>query len=525
MRQREDRRHAARTALALLLAAALACPALLAGCTQGGEEEDAEQTADVVQEAEDAFVAHGSEYGKSETVSVSSSLAGDVESVSVTEWLKNPDELAVIEDESNLQGILADDDVAYTQDGESIAWQADGADVSYTGLSDEELPFALSYTYTLDGEEVQADELDGVTGTLEVTIGYENLTSETVEVDGCSVDVQIPYLMASVIMFDSEYARDVGVSSGTVVETQGTTVAAGVALPGLAATLGLDELDAEQLGLDADITLPEEVTIRAEVTGFTLESIITVATDQVLSAFTGEGADDASTTLADAFAQLDDVLASLETLDEGMEGVSEAIATIDSGVSALNEAFPNATDGLEALGTLSAGVGEALDASGQAVSTSLAAQAAALEQLQAIDTSTLADEQAAAIEAAIESLQAAQAADTAAATGLAGASAASGQLTDGLGSVGEGLAQIQEGYGQLGEALGTVSTATDTLSGAVSTMSAAVIEGIDGLQLALEDKLELVGAIAELVEERGAWGGSADDMPSSTLFIVTASAA
>ena len=509
-----------RKAIGGALAYALLACAVAAGCTgsagdSGSSGSDAVAVGDVAAEEEVVgFTAHGSEYGKSETVTATTSLDGELTGISVTEWIKNPDELDDVADVTTLQGLVVDDDVAYEQDGTAVTWRADGADVSYTGIPDQELPFDIEYSYTLDGEQLDADDLANLTGTLEVTITYTNLASETIVVDGEELEVQQPYLMASIIVFDTEHARNITVDTGSVVEMQGTAVALGVGLPGLAETLGIAE----------DVELPESVTITAEVAGLDLESIITVATNQLLTAFDDDAADDLDAALDDAFGQLDTILEALDTLAEGMAGVDEGIATISEGQAALNEAFPNATSGLAALTTVSDGVLTAVDASNEAVAASLAAQAEALEALEALDTSTLSEEQQAAVAQAIESLATATAMDTAAAQGLTGASVAAGQLGEGLSGVEEGLEQIQEGYTQLGTALSTVNEATSALSTALDTMNGTVNDTLDEVRQAVDDEGERVEALAAMVSDEGAWCGNADDMPASTLFIVTAQA-
>ena len=88
----------------------------------------------------------------------------------------------------------------------------------------------------------------------------------------------------------------------------------------------------------------------------------------------------------------------------------------------------------------------------------------------------------------------------------------------------EGLEQIQEGYAQLGTALSTVNEATGALSTALDTMNGTVNDALDEVRAAIDDEAELAEALAAMVEAEGAWCGNADDMPASTLFIVTAQA-
>ena len=514
----------ARAALAALLAVAMIATIPMAGCTSeeqetSGDGSDATETEAAEEEAEEdegeSFTSHGSTYGKSETVTATTGFDGELTAITVSEWIKNPEELETISDESTLQSIAAEDgDMTCTQDGTSLTWQADGNDVSYTGITDQELPFDIDYAFELDGAEVDPSDLQDVSGTLKITISYENLTSETVYVGGSSVAVQQPYMLASIVMFDTEHARNVTVEGGQTVETDGYAIAIGMGMPGLDSTLGIED----------SVDLPDTVTITAEVAGFDLPSITTIASNQALSMLDDETMGELESTLDDAFSQLDSVTEALNQLSEGIAAIDEAIATIDEGQAALNEAFPNATSGLSALQTAAEGISTALDASDEALVTSLEYQTDALEQLQSIDTSGMTEEQQAAIATAIADLSASQQYDAGAQQGVEGANEVAAQLGSGIEAVVEGLSQIQTGYEQLETAMGTVNEATTALATATDTMSSEVASALSEAQVELADELELVQAVTALAEDSGAWCGSTDDMPASTTFIVTAQA-
>ena len=155
------------------------------------------------QEIADAFTPHGSAYGKNETVAVKTDLSGTLDSIAVDEWIKNPDGLDRIMDVSNLQNIVPDDGLTFTQDDGAIIWKANGEDVVYSGTSGAELPFDVTYRYELDGQEVDPATLKGVSGTLKICIGYRNKTNATVSAGGATFEVQDPFVMASIVSFDA----------------------------------------------------------------------------------------------------------------------------------------------------------------------------------------------------------------------------------------------------------------------------------------------------------------------------------
>lgn len=498
---------------ALLMALALCC--VLCGCgNQEGQTADEAVEEAPAQEDSSTFVSHGSTYEKAETVAINTTLSGEPTDVSVIEWIKNPDEKDVIEDRSTLKAITPDDeDATFSQDGDELDWQADGADVRYTGTTDQELPFDVSYRYTLDGEEVDPTTLANVTGALEITITYANNTIATVSAGGTSHAVKEPYLMASLVSFDAEHAANVQVDNGQVMDQEGSFMAIGMALPGLSASLGLE----------GKLDLPEQVTITADVADFDAPDITTIATNNLLSMVDGQTTDELGSTIDEAFEQLSTLQEGISQLAQGTSAVDTALSTIGKGQSQLNEAFPNATSGIASLAEAAQQLSDGATASQTQLNQAGDHQEQALAALASIDTETLTDEQQATLAQATEELTAAQTSQEIADKGLKDIATGSAQLSSGLSSASEGLATIQEGYAQLEIATTQVSQAAAQLSDGTAQLGEGIEAALSQAQSTIDEKIELVGALNDLVAERGAFCGNADDMPASTIFVVTAS--
>lgn len=498
----------------------------LAGCGDQGNNDSTNSTTEQAQPAEepeqDSITAHGSTYEKAETVKATTTLTGELKNIAVDEWLKNPSGLDVISDESSLQAIAADDDnITFTQDGTKVEWQAQGEDVHYSGVTDKELPFGITYTYKLNGQEVDPSTLKNVTGTLEVSISYANNTSATVQAGGTSHSIKEPYAMASLVSFDAEHAKNVKVDNGKVMDQDGSFIAVGMGMPGLAQTLEMED----------QVDLPESVTITADVTGFDMPDITTMATNQVLGMIDEGTTDDIDSKVGDMVGQVSSIQEATEQLSQGMQQVSQALSTVSEGQTKLNDAFPNATDGLGKISEGTQGVGKLLDASNQqlrAVQASQEQAAAAVAQLEAIDTTGMSDEQATALEGSIaeakKNLAAAQQAAAATSATLSKASEANAQLSTGLSGISEGLAKIQAGYEQLGAATTKISEASTKLATGTQTMSEGVSQAISELQSGLDSKLGLISAVRDYADSKGAFCGNASSMPASTTFTVTAKA-
>lgn len=519
-----------RTALlrAFALAAMLMVAIFLGGCaadqepTEGnsdtGTQDQAAQNS--AEDAAGSFIAHGATYEKSETVAVATDFSGTPTAISVSEWIKNPEELETIVDKSALQAIAGAKDeggerASFEQNGEEIVWQAGGADISYTGVIDKELPFKISYNFKLDGNEIDPSELTNLNGELEVSIHYENLTHDQVSVDGVTRNIQVPYLMVSMISLDSEHARSVSVEGGSVVDQNGSFIVVGIAAPGLASTLGLEDM----------LEIPDTVTLKAEVRGFDMPDIRTIVTDQALAMVGDSALDDADAQIDSLFGQFDTIKDALSALEQGTSGMSQAMTQINEGMTKLNEAFPQATSGLDALKQGADGVNALLAQSNAALAQAKQSQAAAKEALSSIDASTLDAQQASALETARTKLNEADANISAATQGAQQAQGASTQLSAGLEKVQEGLTQIQTGYENLGSASGKVREVADKLNTAVSAMSEGIDSAFSQMQGSIDEEFELIRVIRDRVQSKGAFGGSSDAMSASTLFSVTASAA
>ena len=501
----------------------------LSGC---GEQSDTDsdqgttsshmQPADGQDQEQDSITAHGSTYEKAETIKATTSLDGTMKNIAADEWLKNPSGLDVVSDESSLQAIAPDDDSqTFTQDGTKLEWKTNGEDGHESGVTDKDLPFALSYTYKLNGQEVDPSSLKNVTGALELTITYANNTAGTVSVGGTSHSVKEPYAMASLVSFDAEHAKNVKVDNGQVMDQEGSFIAVGMAMPGLAKSLELDDM----------VDLPENVTITADVTGFDMPDITTMASNQTLSIIDEESTNDIDSNLNDAFSQVSSIQEATDQLSQGMQAVSQALSGINEGQSKLNQAFPNATDGIDKLAEGAEGVGKLIDASNQQLTQASAAQekaASAVSELESIDTTGMTEEQTESLDQAIakakEDLATAQQATAAASATLDKASKATEQLGQGFAGINEGLAKIQAGYEQLGEATSQVVQASEKLSSGTQTMSESISSAISEMQGNINTKLDLMSALRDYAENQGAYCGNASNMPANTTFVVTAKA-
>lgn len=293
---------------------------------------------------------HSDESGKEETVYVISDANGNPQQTIVSAWLKNSDGSDKLADKTNLTDIentKGDED--YTTDsGENITWNANGSDIYYRGNSTKDAPIDVSIKYELDGKEVDADSLAGADGHLKITFSYKNNTAKQETVNGESVTIYKPYIVISGLMLDDENASNIEVTNGQVVNDGDKSIVVGLAMPGLSDSLGIDELE-EEADTTIDFEIPEEVSIEADVTDFSLLTTLTIATDDALDQL--------------GLSDIDDTDELSDKIDELTDGSNKLVSGTDEFagyMKELNDSTGLLTDGANSLstnmGTLSSGL-------------------------------------------------------------------------------------------------------------------------------------------------------------------------
>lgn len=507
-------------AIVLTLAVVVCMSATLLGCSDNGQNKDVSSVEqEPALEAAHAEVAehtaHGSTFEKVESVNINTNFAGEPSAIAVKEWIKNPDELDIIADESFLQVITPDEDIAFTQEGERIEWDAQGRDVTYSGLIDKELPFAIKYAFELDDRVINPDDMVNVSGDLSITITYENLTHGSVTVDGVTHTVQQPYMMASLVAFDATHTSDVSVTNGTVLDQEGTFVVVGLGMPGLSQSLGLED----------QITLPTDVTITAHVEGFDMPSITTMVTDKALSMISGDTTSSLEETINEAFGSMDQLQAGLEGLSRGNAAIAGALTQIKEGQAKLSGALPQMSGGMETLAQGAQKVDETLGGATNALTQSQESLTKALQGVKGLQAQaeSLTPEQQQTLAQIAADLQTTTQQNALGAKMVQGAQQGSAALAQGLTGAQEGIAQVEAGSTGLTDALDKTQEAALKLSDGTKTLAETITAAFDEMRNTINAKISLVQALSDYAFSQPAFGGSATGLPSSTTFTVTAS--
>ena len=297
-----------------------------------------------------AFAASGtsdSDVYKEETVYVNAKASGKTDKVTVSNWLKNSGNVSGnLEDESTLSDIKnVKGDEKYTADGDKLTWTTDGEDIYYQGTTDKKLPVSVKLKYYLDGKEMKPSELKGKSGHLKITVDYKNNEKKNVSVDGKDTEVYTPFVMMTGMILPNETFSNVTIDNGKIISDGNKNIVVGFGMPGLKDSLNLSSEEIDK------VTIPESLSIEADVKDFTMSSTYTVALSDLL--------DDVD---MDSIVNVDDLQNALDDLEDAALQLVSGSDTLADGAGTLADGVNSYTEGVD---TLNAGIQKYLGSNGE----------------------------------------------------------------------------------------------------------------------------------------------------------------
>ena len=291
---------------------------------------------------------------KTETVYSVLNSDGSISDTIVSSWLHDEDGINNIKETLNLKDVKnIKSNEKPSKDGNTYTWNAKGNDVYYEGTATKQLPVSVKIHYELDGQEISADDIQGKSGHLKLTISFTNNYSEVKNINGKSIVIHPSYLAGGMLNMSTGNFSNVKCESGKIVNDGTNEMLAFANIPGLNETLksaGLDKVN-NQLGISDD------VTVEADVNNFDLGSIMVGMTNEIdLASELGEigsvseltdGIDqliEADDQLIDGSKQLYDGTTQLKEQAAPLTGSSDQVRQLSSGAVQLN-------DGVKALQT------------------------------------------------------------------------------------------------------------------------------------------------------------------------------
>ena len=291
---------------------------------------------------------------KTETVYSVLNSDGSISDTIVSSWLHDEDGINNIKETLNLTDVKnIKSNEKPSKDGNTYTWNAKGNDVYYEGTATKQLPVSVKLRYELDGQEISANDIQGKSGHLKLTISFTNNYSEVKNINGKSIVIHPSYLAGGMLNMSTGKFSNVKCESGKIVNDGTNEMLAFANIPGLNETLksaGLDKVN-NQLGISDD------VTVEADVNNFDLGSIMVGMTNEIdLASELGEigsvseltdGIDqliEADDQLIDGSKQLYDGTTQLKEQAAPLTGSSDQVRQLSAGAIQLN-------DGVKALQT------------------------------------------------------------------------------------------------------------------------------------------------------------------------------
>lgn len=267
-------------------------------------------------------------YTKDETVYSKINTNSELYSTLVTSKISNNSRDDLIEDISNLLNIenLSGDE-EYSRNDNTITWKTNGNNITYKGSSNQDLPIKLNIKYELDGQEIEPQEIVGRNGKVKVILDYENLDAHTKLVNGKYVKMYTPFVVVAGTAIDNEHNKNIDISNGKIIDNGESSIAIGIAMPGLQESLGISS---------SDISIPSKIELMMDSNDFEMNSIISYATPKIL-----EKED------LDIFDDLDEIYSAANQLKDASNKLKDGSEALAEGASELKQGTDSALEGVK----------------------------------------------------------------------------------------------------------------------------------------------------------------------------------
>ena len=271
---------------------------------------------------------------KDETVYTKVKNNGEIYQTIVNSHLKNIEEseelgdMSILKDIENVNG-----DEEFTQNGKRMVWKANQKDIYYQGKTDKEMPIKCEITYKLDGEETPADEIAGKSGKVEITVKYENKDEHEVQINGKTEKMYTPFVVVLGTVVDNTKASNISVSSGKIIDNGKNTIVAGIALPGMQESLGLNK---------EDIKIPDSITIILDATEFEMGNMYSYITPKIFEDSDIKNLDK----LDEIYDQMNSLKSASVQIVKGATSLNEGATTLNTKTNEFSNAVKTYTDGV-----------------------------------------------------------------------------------------------------------------------------------------------------------------------------------
>lgn len=265
-------------------------------------------------------------FTKDETVYSNLKSNGEEYKTIVTTHIINEEDEKLLKDMTDLLNIEnTSGDEKFTQDGESIVWEANKNDIYYKGETKKELPIDINVKYELDGKEITPEEIAGKTGKVKITIEITNKDEHEVTIKGKTEKMYTPFVVATGTYIDNDNNKNIEVKNGKIIDDGSKTMVVGLTFPGMQESLNIDKEKLE---------IPTNIEITMDSQNFEMKNIINYVTPKVIEE-----------TDLDIFNKLDEIYEKVNTLQSASKQIEDGAKTLAEGTTTYvekSEEFNNA---------------------------------------------------------------------------------------------------------------------------------------------------------------------------------------
>lgn len=504
-----------RIALAATLAGTLSLGALGASSLQSANAEERDGTASAAQgSSSDGASASSTERHaenatpKDEVVYATLDGSGAVNSIYVVNVL-NPEKPGAVTDYGDYSSVTNLTDTAQIeQEGDAVTVDVGaGESFRYQGdLASKNLPWDVAVTYKLDGKAIDASELGGKSGLLEMEIA----TKRNDAVDATFFD---NYLLQISLVFASDKSSNVATPDGQIALSGSNTQVTFTGMPGKDGAF----------------------SVSADVTDFEMDgaSFAAVPFSMVIDSPDKDGLLSGFVQLSDGVGQLSDGASQLasgaqslssgaDEMASGIAGIADGTAGIASGADGLASGASSLAEGLEAYqgalnGQAQQAQGSVIDSSAQQQAYQTALQTYVAAFAMAYHASDPDADQGAAM-AAAQQATAAQAADLQQAfqtlVTVEAANAAYGAVAQTLTAAASGLGSAGDGNSLVGGIEALASGASSLASGA-NELAGGATSAASGANSLSSGAGDLASGAGELADGTGSLYTEIQAMPDT----------
>ena len=244
-------------------------------------------------------------------------------------------------DYSSVKMLNTTDDI--TLDGNKVTFTTDSDKAYYQGtMEDAQVPWTITFTYTLDGKTITPDDLAGKSGALKIHISIQKNNK-------CTSDFYDSYALQAALTLDTEKCENITADGATLANVGSDKQISYTVLPGkgLGADITADVTDFE---MDAVSINAIKLNLNLDIDDEELMDKVTDIMDAAKDMHDGASAlSDGADALTEGGSSLSDGAASLQSgaasLDSGLQSLNGGVTSMQSALNTLNAQSSNLTGG------------------------------------------------------------------------------------------------------------------------------------------------------------------------------------